>query len=184
MTDNQPVTETPTDAINPKGSKKARNSAARLLAVQAVFQILSNKNEQSPEDAVKEFLAHRAGGFDVDGDELVEPDKTLFKDVVIGVFNHFDQLHEMVDVNRSAGKKEAPVVDAVEGEEKTAAPERPKEPLLYAHFLCGAFELMIHQSIDAPIIINDYLHAARAFYDDAEVKLINAVLDGVKKTTR
>lgn len=173
MTDNQPVTETPTDAINPKGSKKARNSAARLLAVQAVFQILSNQNEQSPEDAVKEFLAHRAGGFDVDGDELVEPDKALFKDIVIGVFNHFDQLHEMVDANRAAGKADA---------EKSS--ERPKEPLLYAHFLCGTFELMVHQSIDAPIIINDYLHAARAFYDDAEVKLINAVLDGVKKTTR
>lgn len=188
MTDNQPATHKTTDGINPKGSKKARNSAARLLAVQAVFQILSNKNEQSPEDAVKEFLEHRAGGFDIDGDEMVAPNKELFKDVVIGVFNHFDQLHGMVDANRAAGKKPAPVVEPVEREEDAAgaitAPERPKEPLIYALFLCGTFELMVHQSIDAPIIINDYLHAARAFYDDAEVKLINAVLDGVKKTTR
>ena len=174
MTDNQPALKTGSDKETKKksktGSQKARNSAARLLAVQAVYQILSNQNNQSPEDAVKEFLNHRAGGIDIDGDELVTPDPTLFKDTVIGTFNHFEQLNEMVVANRAAGNE--------------SRAEKPKEPLLHALFLCGAFELMVHQSIDAPIIINDYLHAARAFYDEAEVKVVNAVLDGVAKTTR
>ena len=172
MTDNQPVIEAGSDQASQKksktGSQKARKSAARLLAVQAVYQILSNK--QSPEEVIPEFLEHRAGGIDIDGDELVTPDGPLFKDIVDGVFNHFDQLHEMVQANRGA-----------KDEEKA---DKSAEPLLHSLFICGAFELMVHQSIDAPIIINDYLHAARAFYDDAEVKLVNAVLDGVRETTR
>lgn len=175
MTDNQPVKK---ENI----SLKAQNSAARLLAVQAVYQILSNQNKQSPEDVVKEFLEHRAGGIDIDGDELVAPNKTLFKDIVLGTFNNFEQLNEMVEANRNAEKK----VKHVGGDKADVedVPERAKEPLLYALFLCGSFEIMVHQSVDAPIIINDYLHASRAFYDDAEVKLVNAVLDGVRKTTR
>jgi len=172
MTDNQPVIKAGSDQAAQKksktGSQKARKAAARLLAVQAVYQILSNK--QSPEDVIAEFLEYRAGGIDIDGDELVTPDSYLFRDIVEGVFHHFDQLHEMVQANRGAKDME-----------KTS---KSAEPLLHALFLCGSFELMVHQSIDAPIIINDYLHAARAFYDDAEVKLVNAVLDGVRETTR
>lgn len=188
MIDNQPNTDDKDEGLALKktntGSKKAQNGAARLLAVQAVYQILSNKNAQSPEDAVKEFLNHRAGEIDIDGDELVTPNRELFKDIVIGTFTHFEQLNDMVEANRAAGKKKPDVVAMKDGTTPEAVPERAKEPLLYALFLAGAFELMVHQSIDAPIIINDYLHAARAFYDDAEVKLVNAILDGVAKTTR
>lgn len=188
MIDNQPdpddKNEAPTQKKANTGSKKAQNGAARLLAVQAVYQILSNKNAQSPEDAVKEFLSHRAGGIDIDGDELLTPNRELFKEIVIGTFNHFEQLNEMVEANRAMGKKKPEAAISQDGETPQPVPERAKEPLLYALFLSGAYELMVHQSIDAPIIINDYLHAARAFYDDAEVKLVNAILDGVAKTTR
>jgi len=188
MIDNQPDKHNTNEDQAPSrantGSKKAQNSAARLLAVQAVYQILSNKNTQSPEDAVKEFLNHRAGGIDIDGDELVTPNCELFKDIVIGTFTHFEQLNEMVNANRAAGKQKHEMAVSLNGQSPEPATERAKEPLLYALFLTGTFELMVHQSIDAPIIINDYLHAARAFYDDAEVKLVNAILDGVAKTTR
>ena len=43
---------------------------------------------------------------------------------------------------------------------------------------------MVMQSIDAPIIIADYMHVAHAFYDEREEKLVNAVLDSVRKTVR
>ncbi|MEM9468716.1 MAG: transcription antitermination factor NusB [Pseudomonadota bacterium] len=172
MTDNQPAVKIGSDKDAKKrsktGSKKARNSAARLLAVQAVYQILSKKNEQSPEEVIQEFVEHRAGGIDIDGDELVTPDIPLFKDVVFGVFTNFDQLHDMVKANRGGKSQEG---------QKT-------EPLLFSLFLCGSFELMVHQSIDAPVIISDYLHATRAFYDENEVKLVNALLDSTAKTTR
>lgn len=144
------------------GSRKARNSAARLLAVQAVYQM--HKNDQLVEDVIKEYLEHRTG-VDIDGDEMVSPDQDHFALVVRGVEEHITQLGEVVAKNR--GKETGDT-----------------EPLLKAILLCGAFELMVLQSIDFPIIISDYLHVAQAFYDEGEAKLVNALLDSIRKTVR
>ncbi len=144
------------------GSKIARNSAARLLAVQAVYQM--HKNEQSAKDVVKEYLAHRLG-VDDDGDQMVTPNAEHFSKVVQGVEEHIEQLGEMVSKNRT---KQA----------------QANEPLLNAIFLCGAYELMMCQDIDFPIIITDYVHVTKAFYENSESKLVNAVLDSIRKTVR
>lgn len=144
-----------------EGSQKARNSAARLLAVQAVYQM--HKNDQNAEDVIREFLEHRAG-MEVDGENMVPPDKEHFSTVVRGVEEHIKQLQEMVALNRG---KEGQI-----------------EPLLQAVFLCGGFELMALQAIDYPVIISDYLHVAHAFYDEGEAKLVNALLDSIRKTVR
>lgn len=144
------------------GSAKARLSAARLLAVQAVYQMLSDKN-QSVDTVVKEYLDHRLD-MEVDGDQMVTADVDHFPAVVRGVTEHQEQLVEMVALNR--GKEEM------------------SETLLQAIFLCGAFELMVIQSIEAPIIISDYIHVTHAFYDENEEKLVNAVLDSIRKTVR
>ncbi len=147
------------------GSQKARNSAARLMAVQTVYQM--HKNDQDAETAIKEFLDHRAG-IDVDGDEMVTPDQDHYMLVVRGVAEHQEQLNEMVILNR--GEKGG-------NTQKT-------EPLLQAIFLCGGFELMALQAIDSPLIISDYLHVTHAFYDEGEAKLVNALLDSISKTVR
>lgn len=152
-----------------QGSQKARNSAARLLAVQAVYQM--HKNDQNAEEIVKEYLEHHAGVNmdDEDGDAvMVTPDADHFALVVRGVAEHIDQLGDMVAQNRTV--KEDSVTK--------------KEPLLQAIFLCGAFELMVLQSIDAPLIIAEYLHVTHAFYEKSEAKLVNAMLDSLSKTVR
>lgn len=155
-----------TNTIKKTGSQKARNSAARLLAVQTVYQM--HKNDQDAESAIKEFLEHRAG-VDIDGDgEMVSPDADHYALIVRGVNEHQAQLNEMIALNR--GEKGS-------NTQKT-------EPLLQAIFLCGAFELMVLQAIDAPVIISDYLHVAHAFYDEGEAKLVNALLDSIRKTVR
>lgn len=145
-----------------EGSQKARNSAARLLAVQAVYQM--HKNEQSAEDVIREFLEHRAG-MEVDGEVMVPPNEEHFVNIVKGVEEHIEQLQDMVKQNRKEGAGQA-------------------EPLLKALFLCGTYELMVLQTIDFPVIISDYLHVAHAFYDENEAKLVNALLDSVRKTVR
>ena len=147
------------------GSQKARNSAARLMAVQTVYQM--HKNDQDAEAAIKEYLEHRIGK-DADGDEMVTPDSDHFSLVVRGVAEHQTQLNEMIALNR--GEKGS-------NTQKT-------DPLLQAVFLCGAFELMVLQAIDFPLIIADYLHVTHAFYDDGEAKLVNALLDSIRKTVR
>lgn len=144
------------------GSLIARKSAARLLAVQAVYQM--HKNEQSSKEVVREYLDHRIG-MEIDGDQMVPADEQDFSSIVQGVEEHFDQLQSMVLKNRNQ--------DLV-----------TNEPLLNAVFLCGAFELMMRQDIDFPIIISDYVHVAQSFFDEGESKLVNAVLDSIRKTVR
>ena len=144
------------------GSKIARNSAARLLAVQAVYQM--HKNDQAAKDVVKEYLEHRLG-VDDDGDQMVSPNAEHFSKVVQGVEEHIEQLGEMVSKNRT----KQPTVN---------------EPLLNAVFVSGAYELMMCQDIDYPVIISDYVHVTHAFFEDSESKLVNAVLDSIRKTVR
>ncbi len=149
-----------------KGSKIARNSAARLLAVQAVYQMI--ENDQTDKEVIAEFIKHRTG-HDVDGDEFVQPEVELFSRVVTGVSDNREQLVSLVINNRG---------------EKARDSVAKTEKLLQAIFLCGSFELMAHQSIDFPIIISDYLHVTHAFYEEPEAKLVNALLDSVRKVTR
>ena len=157
-----------TDSTKPKGktgSQKARNSAARLMAVQTVYQM--HKNDQDAEAAIREYLEHRTG-IDADGDVMVTPDADHFSLVVRGVAEHQAQLNEMIILNR--GEKGG-------NTQKT-------EPLLQAILLCGALELMVLQAIDYKLVIAEYLHVTHAFYDAGEAKLVNAILDSIRKTVR
>lgn len=128
-----------------------------------------HKNEQKSDEVIREYLEHRTG-VDVDGDEMVSPDIDHFSVVVRGVEENIAQLSEMVALNRGKSAEEVTVTKS--------------EPLLQAILLCGAFELMVLQAIDFPVIISDYLHVAHAFYDEGEAKLVNGLLDSIRQTTR
>ena len=63
------------------GSAKARRKAARLAAVQALYQVdLSGTNTET---VVGEFIKHRLG-HEVDGDTYVAADPQLFSDILRG----------------------------------------------------------------------------------------------------
>ena len=148
----------------PEGSKKARAAAARLAAVQAVYQILTN--EQSAGSVISEYKLHR---FDkpLDDVDMVTPDGVLFQAITEGVYARMNELEEMISAAlQKSGKA------------------KPTEPLLMAIFLCGAYELLSHLDTDAPLIISDYLNVTHAFYESGESKLINAVLESVKSAIR
>ena len=44
--------------------------------------------------------------------------------------------------------------------------------------------IFLKQDIDFPVIISDYMHVTHAFFDEPEEKLVNAVLDSIRKTVR
>lgn len=146
-----------------KGSPKAKRTAARLSAVQVLYQM--GLNNQDAKSAVREFVDHRAG-FKIDGDVLVPPDTDLLEEIVLGIESRWDDVNALVSGALSAGKKES------------------VEALLEAILRAGAFELMKDSKTDAGIIINDYMNVTTAFYDGTEPKLINAVLDRIAKTVR
>jgi N utilization substance protein B len=144
-------------------STNIHNSAARLLAVQAVYQMMSN--QQDAATVIPEYLAHRAGMV-VDGEKMVKPTESLFSDLVKGVEENHDHLNGLVAANRNA------------------AADKKLEPLLHAVLLCGSFELMGKQATDYPIIISDYVDIAKAFFTGKEPALVNGILDSIRKVTR
>ncbi|MCB1530128.1 MAG: transcription antitermination factor NusB [Rhodospirillales bacterium] len=147
-------------------SSKARRSAARLMAVQAVYQMFMNGHDSK--SIVEEYLQHRSG-MDVEGEEMIKPDPDLFQTLTNGVAQHRAELEKIIKAAR-AGR---------EDEQKAKT-----ELLLGAVLFCGAYELKFHQDIDFPIIISDYLEVSKAFYDGKEPALVNAVLDKVRQAVR
>ncbi|MGZ9097730.1 MAG: transcription antitermination protein NusB [Micavibrio sp.] len=148
----------------PQGSKIARSSAARLAAVQAVYQILSN--QQSADSVIAEYRLHRLGQ-PVEGAAMVTPDGDLFQTIVSGVYERMNALEDMIAAALQKNGK-----------------SKPSEPLLMAVLLCGAYELLDNRAVDAPIILSDYLNVTHAFYEQGESRLVNAVLDAIKAVIR
>lgn len=143
-----------------ESSKKARSTSARLLAVQAVYQALQLK--VSPSSLKDEYLTHRAG-MEVDDVRMIKPDGVLFTNILNGVTSRWADLQQMI-------------LPRLQG--------RSVEPLLTAILVCGSYELLAHPEIDAPIVISDYLHVTHGFFEGAEPKLVNGVLDAISKEIR
>jgi len=159
-----------------KGSAKARALSARLRASQAVYQVL--QNGESLRDTAAEYLAHRMEMV-IDGEELVQPDRELLKTLLLGIYEVFDDLKPMVEQNLASSvdtEEEGDVSD------NDASRKRRVDDLLMAIMMCAAYEIVIRQDVDAPIVINDYLNVTHAFYDRNEASLVNAVLDRLAKT--
>lgn len=150
------------------GSKIAKKTAARLFAVQAVYQILMQ--EQTPQQVVKEFIEHRFNE-NVDGEELVTPDSELFTHIVLGVSERQNDIEELIKTARNNDNSDP----------SKSSNDLAIEPLLNSILHCGALELLDPKGVDAPIVISDYLHVTDAFYDQNEKKLVNALLDRIKK---
>lgn len=134
--------------------------------MQALYQIKGN--DEPVAMVIEEYRQHRLGK-PLDDIEIVRPDSLLFERIVKGVSEHADTVQDMLSAALNK-----------DGQQKSV----PAEPLLNAILSCGALELMVHQDIDAPIIIDDYLNITHAFYDQGEYKLVNAVLDRIKAMTR
>jgi transcription antitermination protein NusB len=146
-----------------KGSPKAQKTAARLAAVQVLYQM--RLNNQDAQSAVQEYLSHR-NGFNLDGDVFVPAEENLLRDIISGIQSRWSDVDVIVAAALAEGGKSE------------------VEPLLDAVLRAGAYELMAHGDIDAGIIIHDYLNVTSGFYDGSEPKLVNAILDKVGKKLR
>lgn len=148
-----------------KDTSNIHNTAARLLAVQAVYQMI--RNDQAAADLVPEYLAHRVGmDMDGDGQKMATPNEPLFSEIVQGIEANREHLLGLIVANRSGD------------------PEKAMEPLLKSVLLCGSFELVGKQATDFPIIISDYVDIAKAFFEGKEPGLVNGILDSIRKVTR
>lgn len=145
-----------------KPSAKAKSLAARLLAVQALYQSIQNK--QSISKVSQEFLSTRVG-MEVEGETMVAPDGALFEKILGAIEDRGDDLNDIINANITNENKDVGM-------------------LLKAILMCAAAELLVNQKTDQGIIINDYINVAHGFFDSGETGFINGILDAVAKTIR
>lgn len=148
---------TQTDAPKLANQKRLMKSAARLYAVQALFQM--EQSGQTTEQVVTEFLDHRFGAV-YEGDEMLDGDISLFRKLVDDAVNYQASIDQMTD--RALVAK---------------WPISRIDPTLRATFRAAGAELT--QSDTPPkVVINEFVDVARAFFPEGkEPKFVNAVLD-------
>lgn len=143
--------------------RRAR-TVARLAAVQALYQM--ELAGEGVETVVSEFRNFRFDA-DIEGQPLAEADEDWFSNVVHGVVEHQRGIDEAIKA-RLASNWRLERLDAT----------------LRALLRCGAWELLHKLEVPREIVIDEYVELAKAFFDDAEAKFVNAALDGVARDAR
>lgn len=147
---------------------KHRRSAARLAAVQALYEIdLVNANINI---VIEDFLANRWITSDLNtcsNRDIIEPDKDWLINLVQGVAEGYDKLDSLIKPALS----------------KKWTIER-LETIIRVILRSAVFELKNKPNVPANVIINEYLNVAHAFFEGPENKLINGVLDRLAKDLR
>lgn len=145
-------------------SKPAERSAARLAAVQALYQM--DVSGKSVLDALAEFEAFWIGR-EVEGIEFKPSDNDFFRNVISGVVEHQRAIDVKVDKALTAGW-----------------PLRRIEAVLRAILRAGAYELMFRKDVPARVVITEYVDVTHGFYGEDEPGLVNAVLDTLAREVR
>jgi N utilization substance protein B len=138
-------------------SSYEKRSAARLAAVQALYQI---EMSGASADSVLRECAHRARDPDIAPAARVAADPQFLDALVRGATGRQAEIDRMLG---DALSKDWPL-------------ER-LEAVLRAILRTGAWELLSRPDIDAAVVITEYVRIAEAFFDGGEPKLANAVLD-------
>jgi N utilization substance protein B len=144
--------------------KKQMRSAARLYAVQALFQMESSG--QTVETVVREFETHRFGEVLEEG-EMAEGDVGHFRKIVDGAVNWQAKIDQMTD--RALVAKWP--IDRI-------------DPVLRALFRAAGGE-MVDMPTPPKVVITEFVDVAKAFFPEGkESKFVNAVLDHMAREAR
>ena len=155
---------TSADAPLSGNQKRKMKTAARLYAVQALYQM--EQRGQTTEQVVTEFLDFRFGA-DYEEGEMMEGDVATFRKLVDDAVNHQAKIDQMTDRALVAKWPIARI-----------------DPTLRGLFRAAGAELV--QSDTPPkVVITEFVDIARAFYPEGrEPKFVNAVLDHMAREAR
>jgi len=147
----------------PKAGRRAR-TIARLAAVQALYQM--DISGAGSEAVIREFSDHRFDA-DIEGEVLAEADEAYFADIVRGVVANQVEIDRAV-VRRLAEGWRLERLDAT----------------VRAILRAGAWELAHSPDVPLEVVIDEYVELAKAFFDAAEARFVNAALDGIARDVR
>ena len=142
----------------------ARRSGARLAAVQALYQM--EQTEQSTRSVIADFMGDRLGLND-EGEPIEEADPDIFKTIVNGVVEHQEHIDAAIMKRLATGWKI----------ERLDATSR-------AILRAAVYELVAEIGLPSQIILDEYVSLAHAFFEGAEPKFINGLLDAVSRDVR
>lgn len=143
----------------------AQKSAARLAAVQALYQM--ELTTTRPDTIIRDFVEKRMPNDNEVGNLPEDFDRELFTSIV-----------------RASIARKADIEPMISGALDAKWPFERLEKILKSILRAGTAELLEHGPIDAGIIINDYVNVAHGFFAGKEPALVNAVLDKLAKTVR
>jgi len=154
-----------TEDHKPSAAERRRmRSAARLYAVQALFQM--EAAGQTAEKVAREFETHRFGAI-YEEDEMAEGDTDLFRKLVGDAVNLQARIDQITD--RALVAKWP--IDRI-------------DPVLRALFRAAGAELF-DAATPPKVVITEFVEVARAFFPDGkEPKFVNAVLDHMAREAR
>jgi N utilization substance protein B len=142
--------------------RPVRRSAARLAAVQALYQMDLAQTE------VGEVLAQfstRTAGKNFDEGNIEGAEFAFLKNIVEGVV------------------REQRTIDAKISQSLAADwPLERLELILRAILRAGAYELMFRNDVPGRTVISEYVDVGRAFYEGDQPGFVNAVLDKLARS--
>jgi len=152
------------DATPAEDRKANRRGAARLAAVQALYQM--DIAGTGLNDILAEFESHWIGR-EVEGAQYLPAEAAFFRDVVSGVVREQRKLDPLIDKALSQGW-----------------PLKRIEAIMRAVLRAGAYELEHRSDVPARVVVAEYVDVANAFVDRDETGMVNAVLDQIARQLR
>jgi N utilization substance protein B len=145
-------------------AKRVARSAARLAAVQALYQMEITSRDVA--EVAAEFVVHRLET-PTDGLDLSTADQGFFRDLLFGVVDH------QVEIDNHIAR--------VLTKDWTLA---RLDSILRALLRAGAFEIALRLDVPPRVAIDEYVEVARAFFEGEEPKFVNGILDAVARAAR
>lgn len=145
-------------------SKGENRSAARLAAVQALYQM--DVTGKGIADILAEFESHWIGR-EIEGAEYKPAEIAYFRNILEGVLADQIGIDREVDTTLSEGW-----------------PLKRIEAVMRAILRAGDYELRKRADVPARVVVSEYVDIAGAFFEREEAGMINAVLDALARKTR
>jgi N utilization substance protein B len=150
--------------MSPASTRSRSRSAARLAAVQALYQ---QEMENIPvARLLREFHEHRLGAR-IEDAQYLDAERDFFDDVVSGVDARRTEIDEAIAAKLAQGWS----LDRL---------DRPMRAILRA----GTYELLARRDVPVGSVISEYVDVAHAFYDKRESGFVNGLLDAIARESR
>ena len=144
---------------SPEERKANRRGAARLAAVQALYQM--DIASTGLNEILAEFESHWIGR-EVEGEQYLPAEAAFFRDVVGGVVREQRKLDPLIDDTLNKGW-----------------PLKRIETILRAVLRAGAYELAHKKDVPGRVVVAEYGDVASAFVERDEIGMVTAVLNEV-----